>query len=198
MTAEREAWLKRRKNLLTASDVAAVMGMNKHKRAEVVFNEKTGAVEPPDLSRIPAIQAGQYFEAGILQHFADAHPEFTGGVLQNGPQEVISPVLPWLAATPDGDARGETENHPARRVAVVEAKWTSTDWRGKAPEHYWVQLQVQMHCTGLPVGWITAWTKTGWFEQGLQLDLAFEVRMIADTAAFWDKVLTARGFEEEL
>lgn len=97
MDAAKEAWLRQRKQYLTASDVAAVLGLNSGKSAAAVRRDKLSVeLEDADLSHLPQVAAGQHLEPGILAWFAADHP-----------LDVLTPNLElqikdgWLGATPD-------------------------------------------------------------------------------------------------
>lgn len=48
----REEWLAARKNYIGGSDASAVLGMNPYKTNLELWKEKTGIVQPEDLSLI--------------------------------------------------------------------------------------------------------------------------------------------------
>lgn len=73
---ERESWLAERRNFVTASDVAAVMGISPHKNRKAVFKDKVyGGVN--DIDRLPMVMAGKHLEAGVLGWHL-AHRDFVG------------------------------------------------------------------------------------------------------------------------
>lgn len=55
-------WLAARKMGIGSSDIATIMGQNPYKTARELWLEKTGQVEPPDLSNNYAIKRGQALE----------------------------------------------------------------------------------------------------------------------------------------
>jgi YqaJ-like viral recombinase domain len=97
---DRAAWLVARKDYITASDVPAILGMDSRSRA-AVLRAKRGeeAREDGKIEELAMVQAGRHLERGVMSWFladtthVDFHP---GNVL------VRSPVVPYLAATPDG------------------------------------------------------------------------------------------------
>lgn len=99
MNADRQLWLEQRHNYLTASDVAAVLGLDKSRTARDVLRTKClPPVEDEKLSGLPMIAAGRHMEAGVLAWFAEDHPTMRVVACQ---QLTVSPTLPCLAATPD-------------------------------------------------------------------------------------------------
>ena len=58
-------WFTLRSNFLTSSDLGTVLGLNKYKSAEELFNEKTGIVKK-DFSDNEAIKHGVKYEAEAI------------------------------------------------------------------------------------------------------------------------------------
>lgn len=100
---ERAAWLARRHTLLTASDAAAVFGLNgSRSRADVLRDKRRPvAVEDETVGKVTQVRAGKYLEAGIIEWFAADHPL---AVVSKLPPDAIyiTPQCDRLAATPDG------------------------------------------------------------------------------------------------
>ena len=67
--------LEQRKNSIGASEVSSILGLNPWKSALQLWLEKTGAVEPEDLSENEAVFWGQRLELIIGERFAQNHPE---------------------------------------------------------------------------------------------------------------------------
>lgn len=104
---ERAEWLEQRKKYLTASDVAALCGLNSSKRPSEVINEKAGlkAAEELDEYLLTQVPAGRHLEAGIATWFLEETPHSTA--FGNGNNLLVSPVVPYLAATPDWVVDGQ-------------------------------------------------------------------------------------------
>ena len=56
INVEREAWLAGRRNGIGASDAPAALGISPFKSRGDLWAEKTGLVEPPDLSDNEAVE----------------------------------------------------------------------------------------------------------------------------------------------
>ena len=85
-----------------------------HKRIDRLFKEKTGELEPEDLSGKWPIQFGQCTEILNLSHFQQKN-----GVKIDSYQRVMrSPTEPWMAATLSGTTLTLV-------VVVIDAKWTA-------------------------------------------------------------------------
>lgn len=101
LAEERIAWLAQRTAYITASDVAAVLGLNASRSRKRVVDEKAGrrAVEDLDEGLLPQVAAGRHLESGIATWFLSETPH--GEAHANGDHLIVSSVLPCLAATPD-------------------------------------------------------------------------------------------------
>lgn len=98
---ERAEWLEQRKKFFTASDVAALCGLNSSKSPSKVINEKAGLVAAEELDEqlLAQVPAGRHMEAGIAAWFFEETPHTVA--YGNGNNLLVSPVVPYLAATPD-------------------------------------------------------------------------------------------------
>lgn len=145
---QRERWLARRRELITASDVAAILGVDQRRGAFVVWTEKLGLVEPPDH---PWMRRGRRFEAPIAEEYAE---ETGRPVFAPDPFEIVThPHYGWIGATLDRETEGSVATPaPADGRAPLELKNVSglkaKDWRAEPPREYLIQVQVQMACTG--------------------------------------------------
>ena len=110
LTPER---LAERRSTLRGSCINILAGGD-YKRIDRLFKEKTGELEPEDLSGKWPIQFGQCTEILNLHTF-----EQKNGVKIDSYQRVVrSPTEPWMAATLDG------ATYLGGRV-VIDAKWTA-------------------------------------------------------------------------
>jgi putative phage-type endonuclease len=144
---DREAWLEQRKQYVTASDVAAVLGENPYSTRDEIKAEKRGAPRKVvDRDSRVRMALGTNCEDGIARTAAD---EFGWNLRKVG---VLIPdaVEPRLAATPDYEW-----DSPCGR-ANCQVKLTRAYHRGKSgwgvkgpPIHYQIQVQAEMACTGL-------------------------------------------------
>jgi hypothetical protein len=218
LTVSRDTWLADRLNYLTASDVAPVLGLSPFKTREAVMNEKLGSLPIFDIGRMPRVAAGRHMEGGAITWVL----EDRGWVgHQNGNNLRVSPVLPYLAATVDayvetpwGFEIAECKNvkEDSKRYwkadGDVKTKVPSTILRAgtdapgrgwAAPLYYWVQLQVQLHCTNKDSGWIVAVVGgVDRVDMRFERDRAFEARMLAEVEKFWmEKLSLERAFSAE-
>lgn len=126
-----------RRSGLGASDVAAAVGLSPWKSPMRLWQEKTGRVKdaPPSFR----MRAGSVLEPLVLE----AYEERTGRKVVSRQSVERRPDAPWLWATLDGLS-------DVARVVEAKTAGTSIGWgeEGTAdvPDHYAVQVQVQMWC----------------------------------------------------
>lgn len=140
--AERRAqWLADRRNRITATDVAKILGISPYGRPIDVYCEKLGIDE--DKGETKSMRRGKRRERLVLEAYED---EEETQVIRSDPYElVVSPSDPLFACTPD--ARRSDNGIPveAKSVRFKDAQWgpALTD---DFPLHFAVQMTVQMHC----------------------------------------------------
>jgi len=100
--------------LVTASKVAAIIGVSPYDSPRSIWAKMRGDVEI--VVSNDATRRGLYLEAGILAWWRDRHPEFPFTIEQH---YATRHDLPWAAATPDLRAEGESG------VVLVDAKSSS-------------------------------------------------------------------------
>lgn len=146
----RKQWLEARKNGIGASEAAASVGLSPWKSNARLWEEKTGRITAPDISDKPAVKYGSEAEEYIRALFALDFPEFRVdydqfGMIRNNQE------CPWAFATLDGDLTETTTG----RKGVLEIKTTEiqrssqwSEWDGKVPQHYYIQVLHQLLATG--------------------------------------------------
>jgi putative phage-type endonuclease len=162
MTDNRKDWLERRRSLLTASDCAAVLGVDSYRGPLAVYAAKVSDVQDENDNDWMAF--GRDVEGAI----ANAYARKTGRpVMDRGATEIaVHADLPWLGATLDRVTSG-TESMPApiaearadgplELKSVGHGRTTPDAWRDDPPLNYVIQLQIQMACTGAQWGSLAA------------------------------------------
>lgn len=141
-------WLKAREKYITASDVAAAMGVSPWKSRLALYAEKIGEMPQAPLDSEP-VAWGKALQTGIGRRFA----EKTGRAVEEAPPFtlVLSDDNDWLACTPDF-----YEQDKEKGDGILEVKATSMPWVDDAPMHYQIQLQVQLHVTKRKYGTLCA------------------------------------------
>jgi predicted phage-related endonuclease len=125
---DKAEWLKKRKEMITASDVASILGFGAHKTALDVYVEKVMGTEMEDndlllmgraledgIAKIYEIKTGNKIVAGgydILLDFVRPDMPWWGGkeIVSGDKDDIlffVHPDIPWLGATPDRIVRRE-------------------------------------------------------------------------------------------
>lgn len=136
-----------RRNYLGASEAAAVLGLSRWKTPLQVWSEKTGAVEPEDISdRLPVI-VGNELEDLVCKLFTRE----TGKKVYRVNETIRHPAYPFIAANLDRRVVGED--------AVLEAKTANArklhEWEDdEIPQEYLVQVMHQLAVTGRQFAYI--------------------------------------------
>lgn len=183
----RQAWLARRRDYVTASEVAAILGTSKYQTREELMTAKLNDVRVPINSHM---QRGIDFENQILTAGCAAY-----GIRAWRPWNrlVSNSEYPWLAATPDGFACVDGD------IAVLEAKAPykrlTTD---EALGRYLPQLVTQMAvCSAsyaiLMLGLSPDYTVTKRVHVYLEDHKELLSNIIDKTAAFWEEYYMLRG-----
>lgn len=121
-----DAWYERRRQGISASETAAVLGLSRYESAWSLWHRKAGLLEPqPDNE---AMEWGRRIEALIVAKFAERHPDLWVG----HPGLCASKERPWQLASPDA-VLIDGEAHPDWVVAGLEAK-TTDSWDGWGDE----------------------------------------------------------------
>jgi putative phage-type endonuclease len=142
-------WMKR----MTASKVAAVLGLSPWESRFSLWHRMAGLVEPtPETDQT---RRGHYLEAAVADWFADQHPEME--LLPGGAW--AHPDRAWQAASPDRIAT-ERDTWQKRSLGVVEIKTTAVDdeWGAagtdEIPPYYRAQVVWQLDTLGLSTAYV--------------------------------------------
>lgn len=166
------------------SDSSSIMGCNQYKSVIDVWLEKTGAVQPKDLSDNEFIYWGKTLENIVALEF-----EKRSGKKTLICDEVIySDEIPYLSANLDREIEGED--------AILECKTTNAynykDWEDdEIPLSYIFQVQHYLLVTGKQTGYIACLiggNKFVW--KSIERDQELIDIMIAKYAEFWKCVET--------
>lgn len=136
-------WEKARAGLcITATEIAAVMGLSPWSSPFSLWHKKAGLPTPP-FETTPAVEWGNRLEDPVAQKFTDEHPELelrTTGTWRHRDR-------PWQRATPDRIAQD--------RLVEVKTSPFGDDWgpdgSDDIPIHYRCQVQWQLDTLGLKV-----------------------------------------------
>lgn len=146
-TDEEPAWLSARFAGIGASEIGSVVGMDQRSSPFKLYQEKTGAVAPDDLSDVEAVRWGHRLEPVIAEDFR----ERTGRIVARGRARkycvLRSKEHPWALASLDFWTG--PSNHDLWPLEVKNANaYRAEDWLNGTPEYYVAQLHQQMLVTG--------------------------------------------------
>lgn len=144
LTPEQE---KERRNYLGGSDAAAILGFSRFKSPLKVWAEKTGAVEPDDLSNKMPVILGNALEDTVAKLFSEA----TGKQVRRVNQTLFHPDHPFIAANIDRRVVGED--------AIVECKtcnqFFAKEWASEEiPQEYILQVMHYLAVTGAKTAYL--------------------------------------------
>lgn len=123
----RTEWLERRKQDVTASEIAAVFGLHPYKTPLQLWADKTGV--GLEVEENAAMRRGRWLEDAVIAACKDNHPDWD---IEKPGIYVRAPSI-RLGATPDAVA-GRI-NIQCKTVASSTFK----SWGGEAPTHYQLQ-----------------------------------------------------------
>lgn len=144
--------LERRKSGLGGSEVATILGLNPYKTAYELWCEKTGRIEPEDISQKFAIRRGNDMEALVAKWFS----EDTGLTVHRVNKTLTNEAHPYLVAHIDRRIVGAKEG-----LECKTANWRMAAKFGDAgtddvPANYLIQCVHYMIVTGWKVWHLAA------------------------------------------
>lgn len=136
----RDEWLAARKHYIGGSDASAVLGMNPYKTNLELWQEKTGIVQPEDISGKPYVQYGHAAESYLRELFALDFPEYEVGYADNNIW--LNDRFPFAHASLDGWLADQDG-----RKGILEIKTTNIlqsmqkeKWDHRIPNNYYIQV----------------------------------------------------------
>lgn len=167
----RSEWLKARQRGIGGSDAAAALGLSPYKTNVALWEEKTGRSKPLDISDKAYVKFGKEAESHLRGLFTLEYPQYF--VEYNEFKMYSQPEAPWLFATLDGAL---TDKATGER-GVLEIKTTEIlrggqyqEWKGRMPQHYYIQVLHQMLATGFSFVVLYAFIKLG-FEENMRSEI---------------------------
>nr|DAZ75792.1 MAG TPA: Exonuclease [Caudoviricetes sp.] len=139
----KEDWTAAQRESIGGSDAAAVLGLNPWKGPFALWAEKTGAVEPEDISTKEAVRLGTYLEEYVAQRFA----EETGKRVRRENAILRNTAYPWAHANVDRMIIGEKAGLECKTTSELNMKRFRG---GEYPVTYYCQCMHYMAVTGFP------------------------------------------------
>jgi putative phage-type endonuclease len=171
-----------RKGFIGGSDISVVMGVNPWKTPLQLWAEKTGAVEPADLSDNEAVQMGIELEDTVARLFTKK----TGMAVRRAPQNYTLPGCDWARCQVDRLVTGTDELLEVKTASA----WNEKEWEGEEiPTAYILQVQWQLLITGRSVGWIAVLIGGQKFRyKKIEQNAEIQAKMLESASAFWAMV----------
>lgn len=152
------AWLKSRKAGVGGSDMSTILGLNSFKTPYELWLEKTGRVEPEDISDKWALVKGNALENELRKRFRAQHPEML--VTDGTDKQFISRGKPYLRASLDGILQGEDGSFGILEIKTAGNRragdWRDEDGNLRIPPYYLAQVEFYALVTGWTWGYVYA------------------------------------------
>lgn len=186
MADKMENWIRERKEMLTASDVAAVLGVDPRHGPLAVYEQKITGWSMRDTAWL---KFGRDVEGAIGNLYEH---ETMRSVSDLGAYHISRhPDIPWLGATLDRVVEVDAKGRGALELKHVGDFSRKDQWVDDPPLNYQIQLQIQMACAGL------TWGSLAGMFPGYQLgyrDFSFDAEMFQNIVPvlekFWHRVKT--------
>lgn len=137
-----QEWVDSRKGSIGGSDAAAIVGLNPWKSAYALWAEKSGKVEPEDISMKEAVRLGHELEPYVAKRFT----EITGKKVRRENFTLKNDLYPWAHANVDRMVIGEKAGLECKTTsALALSKFRS----GEYPANYYAQCVHYLAVTGL-------------------------------------------------
>lgn len=155
--AEREAaWLESRKKGVGGSDMSTILGLNAFKTPYDLWLEKTGRVEPEDISDKWAVIKGNALENELRKRFRANHPEML--ITDGTDKQFISREKPYLRASLDGILQGKDGSFGILEIKTASSRragdWHDGDGNLRIPPYYLAQVEFYALVTGWTWGYV--------------------------------------------
>ncbi len=143
----REQWLLQRRDYVTASDAAAILGLDPYRKPSDVYLAKLGLASEEESW---PMTYGTEFQTGVGRAYARDTGRTVRMASLEVPELIVHPDVPFIACTPDGDVTG-SEQLPAPadgdgaleiKVSSVAHKWDADE----LPAQFQIQSTVQQAC----------------------------------------------------
>jgi len=170
------------RNWIGGSDIAAVMGLSRWKTPLQLWAEKTGKIEPDDLSGKEAVEWGTRLEEVVAKKFQ----EMTGVKVRRSPKRYTHPNHQHFKCQVDRLVEGTDDLLEVKTCSA----WLTKEWEGEEiPRDYILQVMWQLGITKRKVGYIAVLIGGQAFKyKKVTFDPAMFKKMIESAVEFWKLV----------
>jgi len=179
-----------RKTGISGTDIAAICGVNPHKTAFRVWEEKTGKAEPIEQTR--QMKWGHILEPVVATQFRLAHPEFAKRMKMNK-TTFVNPDNALVVGTPDyllpPEEGLEVKAHSYFAAARLGFGEQGTD---DVPKHHYLQCEWYMILMDVYRWHLAVLIDTSDYrEYQIERKPALDEKLLDIAARFWDKHVKA-------
>lgn len=180
--------IENRTSYIGGSDIGTIMGVNEWKSAYTLWCEKTGLVQPEDLSDNDAVWFGTKEEDIIAERFTMK----TGLKVRKSNYAYGCLEFPFL--------KGHVDRLASRGKWGLEIKTTSS-WNktkyddGEVPESHWWQCQFYMFVTGYDLWYLATKRDNKFYITKIARDEEAITRMLITCREFWNHVQSGEPVE---
>lgn len=179
--ADNDEWREQRTKGIGGSDVAAIMGFSPWRTPAQVWLEKTGRVQPEDISDRPYVEFGNIMEPLVGSWYSKMHPS---SLVRRVNAVCQSIERPWAQASLDYEVRD-----PELGWGVLEIKTARSDqdWSDGVPLYYQTQVIHYMTVTGRKFADVAVFFRDTceFAEYRVTYDEEDATRLAADVDNFW-------------
>lgn len=171
-----------RKDFVGGSDIAAIMGLSRWKSSLQLWAEKTGEVEPDDISEVEAVQLGTELEDFVAKKFQKE----TGLKVRRTPTHYTHPYHPYMKCQVDRIIEGTDELLECKTASA----WKYKEWEDdEIPAEYIYQVMWQLGITGRRIGHIAVLIGGQKFRtRQIEFDQEMFDAMVGAAENFWEMV----------
>ena len=151
-------WFELRSKYLTSSDLGTVLGLNKYKSVEELYNEKTG-LSKKEFIENDAIKHGVKYEPEAIQMYCNVlgRSHYEVGLVPftqfQDPDKILDDSMDFsfLAGSVDGVTVSQTNTTNINIIEVKCPLFRRIKY-GVIPEYYYPQVQMNIHILNVPYG----------------------------------------------
>ena len=137
----KEEWREHRKHSIGGSDASVVLGLNPYKSKYALWAEKSGLMEPEDISEKECVRLGTDLEDYVAKRFT----EKTGKKVRRLNSIVTETAYPWAHANVDRMIVGEDAGLECKTTSALNLRHFKN---GEYPANYYCQCVHYMAVTG--------------------------------------------------
>lgn len=178
-------WLAERKKGIGGSDAAAVLGLSKYSTPLTVWMEKTGRVEPEDISEKEPVYWGRVLEDVVAAEFARRHPQLK---VRRVNALLRSKEHPFMQASLDRMVTDEAGRKGVLEIKTCDAR-VKGDWEEGVPDYYLPQPIHYLGVTRFEFYWVAVLCGGNHYKDfSYERDQEDIDYLVEKEAAFWHMV----------